>query len=122
MSHYIHHVPGRLRVRSLQIKRNGAVAADAKRALESMEGVLVAEVSTVTGSIVVNYDTEAVSSGAILITLRERGYITEVVQLKGTVTERTGSAFTSKVADTLVNKVVETVLERSAVALVAALI
>jgi copper chaperone CopZ len=122
MSHYIHHVPGRLRVRSLQIKRNGAVAADAKRALESMEGVLVAEVSTVTGSIVVNYDTEAVSSGAILITLRERGYITEVVQLQGAVTERTGSAFTSKVADRLVNKVVETVLERSAVALVAALI
>jgi hypothetical protein len=79
-------------------------------------------VSTVTGSIVVNYDTEAVSSGAILITLRERGYITEVVQLQGAVTERTGSAFTSKVADRLVNKVVETVLERSAVALVAALI
>ena len=119
MAHYIHHVPGRLRVNTPALKKNGPRARQLKSYLEGMNGVLQAETSIVTGSVVIRYDRCLVSSTSILNSLHDLGYIQNTGTLSGPAQ---GAPVTQKVADIFVQKLVETALERSAVTLVAALI
>ena len=119
MAHYIHHVPGRLRVNTPTLKKNESRARQLKSYLEGMNGVLQAETSIVTGSVVIKYDTCLVSSTLILNSLHDLGYIQNTGTLAGPAQ---GAPAMQKVADIFVQKLVETALERSAVALVAALI
>jgi hypothetical protein len=119
MAHYIHHVPGRLRVNTPVLKKNGPRARQLKSYLEGMNGVLQAETSIVTGSVVIRYDRCLVSSTSILNSLHDLGYIQNTGTLSGPAQ---GAPVTQKVADIFVQKLVETALERSAVTLVAALI
>lgn len=119
MAHYIHHVPGRLRVNTPVLKKNEFRARQLKSYLEGMNGVLQAETSIVTGSVVIRYDRCLVSSTSILDFLHDLGYIQNTGTLSGPAQ---GTPVTQKVADIFVQKLVETALERSAVALVAALI
>jgi len=74
MSYYIHHVQGRLRVKTPLIKGNPSAAQDVKRLLRKIQGVEVAQVNTVTGSAVIYYEPKAVSSQEILDILEEAGY------------------------------------------------
>jgi copper chaperone CopZ len=122
MTHYIHHVPGRLRVKSLMIKKNETQARLVKDCLNEMNGVRATEVNTVTGSIVVNYDAHLVHSETILNSLWDQGYIDQVTPHSDLVVMSSGASLAQKVSDAVVNKLVETVVERSAVALIAALI
>jgi hypothetical protein len=117
MAHYIHHVPGRLRVNTPTLKKNESRARQLKSYLQGMNGVLQVETSIVTGSVVIKYDTCLASSTLILDSLHDLGYIQDTV-----TGPARGAPITQKVADILVQKLVETALERSAVALVAALI
>ena len=119
MAHYIHHVPGRLRVNTPTLKKNEFRARQLKSYLEGMNGVLQAETSIVTGSVVIRYDTCLVSSTLILNSLHDLGYIQNTSTLAGPAH---GAPAMQKVADIFVQKLVETALERSAVVLVAALI
>ena len=119
MTHYIHHVPGRLRVKTPVIKRNDSEAKYAKGLLEKTEGVLGIDVNIATGSILINYDPRVGNGEAILGTLRGRGYLHHrVLPARDQPVMHLGQRF----SDILLNKVVETVLERSASALIAALI
>jgi hypothetical protein len=122
MSHYIHHVPGRLRLKTPCLRRNEAEARRARQWLESMEGVLASEVNTLTGSVIIKYDTEAVSAQALLNGLRGRGYLTGETGLPNSEIVVGGKTVAHKITDTFVSKVVETVVERSAVALIAAVL
>jgi hypothetical protein len=119
MAHYIHHVPGRLRVNTPALKKNEPRARQLKSYLEGMNGVLQAETSIVTGSVVIRYDRCLVSSTSILNSLHDLGYIQNTSTLSGPAQ---GTPVTQKMADIFVQKLMETALERSAVALVAALI
>jgi hypothetical protein len=121
MACYVHHVPGRLRVKTLAFKRNESGARQIKYYLEGMRGVLDAEINILTGSIVVKYDVCLVSSTTILNILRDQGYIQNSHCLTANqAAHRTHRA--QKIADTLVAKLIETVVERSAIALIAAVI
>ena len=120
MTHYVHHVPGRLRVKSPALKKNERQAKLVKEYLDSMNGVLSADVSTVTGSIVIKYDAFLVEGKTILNSLHAMGHARSVTP-HGEVYS-SGIGVGQKVTDTLVNKLLETVVERSAVALIAALI
>ena len=128
MSYYIHHVPGRLRVKTLAVKRNEHLARVVKGFLADMQGVSAVDVNIVTGSIVVNYDKRILSFDIILRSLREMGYIHEVSPDRGLVValQQDVSAYSQPLADavvkfseTVLNKLVETVLERFAMALIA---
>lgn len=120
MAHYIHHVPGRLRINTPTLKKNEPRARQLKSHLEGMNGVLCAETSIVTGSVVIKYDTYVVSSTLILDSLYGLGYIQNTATTLAGPAQ--GAPAMQKVADIFVQKLVETALERSAVALVAALI
>ena len=132
MSYYIHHVPGRLRVKTLAVKRNEHLARVVKGFLADRQGVSAVDVNSVTGSIVVNYDKRILSSDAILRSLREMGYIHEVSPDRGdrgmvvalqqdvsAYSQPLTDAVVTKFSETVVNKLVEIVLERSAMALIA---
>jgi hypothetical protein len=56
MSYYIHNIPGRLRVRSAQIKRDSCQAANLCAMLESMAGIHSTELNKKAGSLIVHYD------------------------------------------------------------------
>jgi allophanate hydrolase subunit 1 len=119
MSRYIHHVPGRLRVKSPGLKRNEPEAARAVARMQQVHGVVCAEANTVTGSLLIHYDTQRVAAQTLLDTLRSLGHV-HPEQADGVHYQ--GPGLGQKLSDAVVNKLVETVLERSATALVAALL
>jgi nitrate reductase NapAB chaperone NapD len=126
MAHYIHHIPGRLRVRSATIKGKPRQAEAAQRAVLRMPGVLSAEVSTTTGSIVVTYDVQAVNPDTLLPALQELTGIGGDVALNtasGRIQATKDSQGTlSLIGKTVAGILVEKMVERSATALIAAFI
>jgi copper chaperone CopZ len=72
MEYYVHHVPGRLRVRLPEIRKNTHKAADVERLL-NIYGVDHLKVNHLTGSIVVTFDTSATSAEQLLTILQENG-------------------------------------------------
>lgn len=120
MAYYVHHVPGRLRIKTATLKKNSSRARQLKLCLEEMHGVLEVNVSIITGSMVIKYDAGAVSSTAIMTDLHGQGYILDVAHTSNHVSYEVHPM--QKVTDTFVQKLVEAALERSATALVAALI
>ncbi len=126
MSHYVHHIPGRLRVRSAAIKRNESQASAVKALLAGIPGVRSSEVNTLTGSIVVHYDPAVTSGPAVSAVLREKGYFSHPVLPQGPVMLRTSAGrhgdVGSRFAKKLATYALETALERSVVVLVGALL
>lgn len=122
MSHYIHHVPGRLRLKTPALRRNEGEGVRARKWLEGLAGVLSSEVNTVTGSLIIKYDKDAVSAQSLLASLRERGYLSGQTGLPAAEIIVGGKTVAHKISDTFLNKVVETVVERSAIALIAAVL
>jgi hypothetical protein len=119
MSHYIHHLPGRLRVKSPRLKRNESEAARTVAHMQHLHGVRSAEVNTVTGSLLIHYDTNLVAAQTLLNTLRGLGHLHPE---QGHGVHYQGPGLGQRLSDTVVNKLLETVLERSATALVAAIL
>ena len=119
MANYIHHVPGRLRINTRVLKKNESRARQLKSYLEGIQGVRHAETSIVTGSVVIKYDTCLISGTVILNSLRDLGYI-QNAHASDQATQVAPQM--QKVLDIFTAKLVETALEKSAVALVCALI
>ncbi len=124
MSYYVHHIPGRLRVRSAAVKKDETKASAAKALLAGVPGVRSSEVNTLTGSIVVHYDPALTSGPAITTLLRERGYFLQPALPKTPVHLRSAAAneFGSRFAKKLATYAIETAIERSVVVLVGALL
>jgi hypothetical protein len=133
MSHYIHHIPGRLRVRSPLLKGNEREAACLQQALAGLEGVLKHEVKTITGSILVTYDTALTEADTILAFLEEHGYLNRAVALKqwhaipsrrryNPVLAELGSSVGKAFGKAIISFAAEKLAERSAVALISAIL
>lgn len=75
MKYYLHQVAGRLRIKIPSLKRNIRGAREIQDLLKRVSGVAAVSVNTVTGSVVVQFDEERVSSSAILSCLSHEGYI-----------------------------------------------
>lgn len=131
MSHYIHHVPGRLRVKSPRIKGNEREAVRLRNLLAGTRGVLNFEVKIITGSILISYDaalTEHLTMLAFLEehgyleinpALRQRSYIPAAERHTGVLHEL-GSDLGKAFGKAVVNFAVEKLAERSALALISA--
>ncbi len=66
MNDYIHHIPGRMRVRCASIRRNPASAPALKADLERRPGVHSVEIRPLTGSLVIRYDPAKANPAALL--------------------------------------------------------
>lgn len=73
MSHYFHVVPGRLRIKSPSIKGKNRVK-EVEGLLATIRGINSFEINTVTGSILINYNTKAVTSKKIISVFKKAGY------------------------------------------------
>ena len=70
MNSYIHHTPGRLRIRVPATKGDALTASRIAGDLVALEGVTRAEANPVTGSVLVWYDTEKTDGSSCLAMLK----------------------------------------------------
>jgi copper chaperone CopZ len=73
MNHYIHHVPGRLRIKSPLLK-DSQNQDGAKALLDRLPGILSAEFNPTTGSVVVLFDSQRVQANRISGEFQRAGY------------------------------------------------
>jgi len=123
---YIHHVPGRLRVRSGLVKRNEKHAVSATTWLRSLPGVSSAEANTLTGSLTLRYDPGSTSGDALLSALKGAGYLSEHHPTEAGVSRTPSLSLNSelgvRVAKAAAVYALEKVIETSVVALVSAIL
>lgn len=74
MTCYIHHVPGRLRIRTPMVKNNKTAAEEVKELLLSSAGVDDVAINLITGSCLVTYDPLMTKRDDIVSMLSARGY------------------------------------------------
>jgi copper chaperone CopZ len=83
MSHYVHSIPGRLRVRTPKLKHSTIQAKKVEAVLHDFGGVDDVSVNVVTGSIVILYDPDLVQAEAILKKLQDHRYLDESRRVSG---------------------------------------
>jgi|SRR5579871_254914 len=71
---YAHHIPGRLRIRSASIKHNAARAAALQQWLQSVPGVHSVQMNLLTGSALIYYNVATADGIGILKLLRDEGW------------------------------------------------
>lgn len=120
MVHYLHHVPGRLRVRSAVIKRDETMARRLYETLSTLHGVSSVEVSTITGSVKITYDTRHIGHDDLLEHLSGHSIVQPEggAPQVGTVQISDSGRFVSQMIGGFV---LEKIIERSALALIGAI-
>lgn len=127
MVSYVHHVPGRLRIKMAGLKHNTRAAAEIERLLGEFPGILRCEASTVTGSVIVGYDPGVTDTDRIIDHLKVHAgiYVDSAVRIATAGEDalgRTLSAVGEAAGKALFGFVVEKAMERSAIALIGALL
>lgn len=119
MSHSIHHVPGRLRVRSSAFRCRPAEAHAVQHRLLSLRGVTQVRLNAPAGSITVHYDPERITKQTLLDVVQEVG-CTDAAKPKADLAyaSKAGAMFGKALVGAVVNKAVE----RSAFKLVSVLL
>ncbi|WP_455281523.1 HMA2 domain-containing protein [Cupriavidus necator] len=119
----IHHVPGRLRLKLPAIKHNDEAARRIERAVNALPGVREACANTLTGSIVIRFYPRLTTGEQIVGALRADGYVAAGVTLPAPA--RSSAAMSERsasLANAIAKKAVDALVERCAVAVIAALI
>jgi hypothetical protein len=122
----VHHVPGRLRLKVAALRGNKTGAAELEQQLRAIDGVQEVRTSTTTGSIVIHYLPARASLGTVTATIKEMGW----ARYTGAVSEENAESLyinrsepvATRVGEMFVNTLLEKAVERSAVALLGALI
>jgi Heavy metal associated domain 2 len=124
MVYPVHHVPGRLRIKILEIKGRPGEAARVAARIESIRGVRAVAANAVTGSVVIHYDARTTGHYAILAAL-QADVSSRPITAPATMPEVGGKLLrpiTQKLGHRLASSIIEKVLERSAMALIAGLV
>jgi hypothetical protein len=132
MIHHLHHVPGRLRLRVPAIKRNEHHARAVGSVLRETDGVLRHELSSITGSVVVHYAPGRLDPQQLINRLRELTPAAPATPGTALVPWQPVSAprrpavgergLAQQIGKALATSLTEKLIERSALALVAALL
>jgi hypothetical protein len=85
----VHHVPGRLRLRSGAIKDNDHACERARRKLAEIEGITSVTANSCTGSLLLQYDIAAVPPCNIAAVLASHGITTRLL-VEGNASSSTG--------------------------------
>jgi hypothetical protein len=116
MGTYVHHVPGRLRVKAAGV-RDGRRAAEAVARVRALEGTREVALNPRSGSLVVLYDSARLAPETILDALKAAGLM-EVARPVGRGGDAVG-AFGTAVGKVLVGAVFGPGLQRSLIGLAA---
>jgi hypothetical protein len=117
MSQYIHHIPGRLRVRSKAFRCHGERARIAQAQLMAMDGVRDVQINPRAASIVVHYEPGALSRVELFAALEDLGCMAPV-RRDSDQAHHLGETF----GKALVGAVVQKAVEQSARSLVGAFV
>lgn len=125
--HYIHNTPGRLRVKALNLKRNHRAAEFFERHLQGLDGVRRVAANPVVGSLTVHYDPDALRPEELIEHLKEKGLLAAEAALpvqdpRREALDRATTKLAETVGQALLEKLMEKVLERAAVTLIAAVV
>jgi len=74
MTYYIHHIPGRLRIRSPELKHGNGTGSRVVGLLGGLAGIGSVAVNSVTGSCLVHYDPSKTCHNDIVALLAREGY------------------------------------------------
>jgi Heavy metal associated domain 2 len=117
----VHHVGGRVRLKSAGLKHDRAAMEAACSRLAALSGATSVSSNPLIGSIVVNYDETVASPGSMAEALRRVGVIGAEPTSSGFSGAEPASS-SERLASTIVPRVFEFLLERLAVALIAAVV
>jgi copper chaperone CopZ len=122
MEYYVHHVPGRLRVRIPAIRKDPQKSSEVKQLLY-VYGVEKIRINPLTGSVVITYDPSEVASDQILQILQSR----ELFDRDRAITcdqkiQRVSNKAASKVGRAVFGYAVSKALEANGLSVLAALI
>lgn len=121
MSHYIHEIPGRLRIQSAAFRCQSGKARQAQELILAMDGVNSVRLNARAGSLTVEYDPARLQRSRLLAVLDAVGCAPAAGRGTPTgarATSSTGALFGKALAGALVNKLAE----RSALKLVSVLL
>ena len=82
MSHYLHHVPGRLRLKTRSLKNSQDKAAEIRELFAQLPGIEAVELNLLTGSILVRYDPPKITSAQLLGFLVANSVITSIPEAR----------------------------------------
>lgn len=120
---YIHHIPGRLRVKTPLLKRNLKTAGAARQLLLPIEGIASVEINIVTGSMVVRYEKSVTDPKEIFNLLKGGGYLDEAHPLThDPVLRRAADKIGTIVVRAVFGAFLEAALKRPAGSIIAALL
>lgn len=115
MSHYIHHVPGRLRIRAKALRRQSAKTQAVITQLQNLAGVRELCVNPHAGSITIRYDHTQLTHVDVLAVLERADCLrmpmaTEDQQLAGQMGEMFGKALFTTVMQKTVERSVQSLV------------
>jgi copper chaperone CopZ len=132
MSHYVHSIPGRLRVRSNAFRNHPVNAKAARSLLGNLEGVSSVDASLITGSLLIRYDEKIVNATRVLGALLAEGWIESLPLLKPAPRavapkiaggwRRMADSLSEALPDMLADLIADKLAQRAAVALIKAVI
>jgi hypothetical protein len=73
----VHHLPGRLRLRSALLKGNARASEETQRHLAEIGGIRSASANPLTGSVLLEYDPEVIPPAKLIDLLAIHGYVPE---------------------------------------------
>jgi hypothetical protein len=113
----VHHVPGRLRLRSASLRGDGRGSERARHDLASVEGVISVAANPCTGSLLVEYDIAVLRPDKIIDVLTSRGYNAATAEER----DEPGAGWAERLAGAVKDWMIGAVADRLALALIAAL-
>jgi hypothetical protein len=119
----VHHISGRLRLRLPRLRQRAASAQRLEIEVSKCRGIVFAKASSATGSLLIRYDSSRVTLEALLDVVRTAAAQLDLLDAPRPAQAMSASpAVKSVLADKLVDLVVGKLVERSAIALVGALL
>jgi hypothetical protein len=104
----MHHLPGRLRLRSPALKGNSLASEEARANLAAINGVTSAAANPTTGSLLLQYDPATVAPERIIHVLAAHGFVTaeQSTAREGSWTNRLATAAEGWILDALAERLV----------------
>ena len=118
---YVHHVPGRLRIKAAEFRENSSILEAARCELATVPGVSSVSANRLTGSILVEYDPLALTPTALAGAMQECGF--PGIALRASSPADTDQGFlTERFAEAVAQSLFDRLVERLVVGAIAAVI
>jgi copper chaperone CopZ len=113
----VHHLPGRLRLRSAVLKGNTFASEEARRHLAQIDGVTSVRANPATGSVLLEYDPNVLSPDKATEVLAAHGCALRATEAR----TETGGKRADQLASAAMNWAINAIAERLAMAMITAL-